>query len=1020
MDEVILIHVGAGRHAKRNVNVLRTLLTVALKSTMKKTTVPLKTNDEADRESSFISPLFKNSFEKLLKVSKMIEENELTNTGYGSSVTRNCQVYCDSSVCALDVDRKKTYQSAVVMNSSKYPIEDALLDMVQGCSEDRKNTLAITPALMRVGKVKPDESLVSESMAKVYEDYRERLQQEEERKSKAESRIDLSQDEDVSDTVGVCVIEPGRCIVAGTSSGGNLFKEPGRIGCAGVVGAGIYTATVADCTACIMCSGNGEDIVQMQLARSVCEYVLAKHEEYSRQQQEQPLLCQLVARYVKHESHKYKLRALDEKYHETLYVGLVGYLEMTEEESSSSRRKLIFYYHTTHTMLFAYKNRHNYDNMLVQRAWTDTKTLAELPYNEHARMIIQMCSIASSSVSILSGLLAFYFLAMIHPKKRVFRYDLILLLIIYDFIKALALLIFPVVSHTSHEQILTSAPFQNVLGWFTCFSIEGADFIILCFAIHIALLIFLPNLKSRFENPQEGGLYPFRVYIYLSSLIIPVIISSAAFAPAQGYISGINWSYLTSLRAVWYFTWIVRYCIVVTVLIIYVSVYIHVMRQYKVVSSKMDLKEFKTPGMMSELLADSIWYKLGKMLLMLVFPDVHISAKLHGRELNTNADVVNLRKLHHKQEENGSSSISEGTAATAATMMNEDIEQGADGGVSGPNSEEHIKELQREVGLDIQRMLHQEAMDRFQLRRIQIMKQMKVIFVYPLAYILLWLFPFIHQCYILQDGGEGWNCYWVFTTAAFFQAFNCTIDTLVFLYRERPWTLTAAKVDPFQRYDYMSWRRAVSFLPGFNLGTTHTTMARCGGSGSSYDGSIDPEKTMEQDQQSDHQEQRTHQQQQQQQQQQSSSLLPLPQNTLSAGIPASSHLFSPPDLIGLNDKMNLEEDISDFVKVDAYGRPYQAQSRNGSSSMDPNDSDLDLRDFLNSALPVNAGPSTSNISKKNPSLAKDKSRTPNRRRSSKFSWKTLSGKTSSGSSRKQSVVSSWSGNNQQQSQQTAA
>lgn len=122
------------------------------------------------------------------------------------------------------------------------------------------------------------------------------------------------------------------------------------------------------------------------------------------------------------------------------------------------------------------------------------------------------------------------------------------------------------------------------------------------------------------------------------------------------------------------------------------------------------------------------------------------------------------------------------------------------------------------MGLDIQRMLHREAMDRFELRRAQIMKQMKVIFVYPVSYLLLWMFPFIHQCYVLKHNGEVTsNTYVWYAMAAFFQAFNCTIDTLVFLYRERPWTLTVACVDPGMRFSYSLWRHWLSFLPGTTL-----------------------------------------------------------------------------------------------------------------------------------------------------------------------------------------------------------
>ncbi|VEU21624.1 DEKNAAC102272 [Brettanomyces naardenensis] len=412
----------------------------------------------------------------------------------------------------------------------------------------------------------------------------------------------------------------------------------------------------------------------------------------------------------------------------------------------------------------------------------------------------------------------------------------------------------------------------------------------------------------------------------------------------------------------------------------------------------MKLEKPESGRLMSELLSDSFWYKLGKMVLMLVFPDVQISAKLHGRELNSEADLENLRHLQdggavvgvqtedYQNPREGSGSTTTTTVQYPASgSTSNDIGSDAES-----TNEEHIKKLQREIGLDIQRMLHREAMDRFQMRRVQIMKQMKVIFVYPLAYIVLWLFPFIHQCYILRDGGNSWNCYWAYTAAAFFQAFNCTVDTLVFLGREKPWTITAAKVDPYQRYSYSRWRRAVSFLPGYELGgapaSSSAPMSKSSGSGSSDGaGTIDPEKGVTEAAQ-----------------QRSSSL---------SGIePRSENITSQAGFNGGYGNFNLnDENVSDFVKVDTNGRPYAAQSRNG-SSVDPNDSDLSLRDFLNSTLPKGdmAGGTEEQPTVSSPqgSPQKEKKRSQEQRRGSKFSWRTFSWKSSSGSSRKQSVASS--------------
>lgn len=310
----------------------------------------------------------------------------------------------------------------------------------------------------------------------------------------------------------------------------------------------------------------------------------------------------------------------------------------------------------------------------------------ERAFDYHRRRAIRITGIVSSSVSIVSGLLSFYFLGMVHPKRRIYRHNLIFMLIIFDFIKALALLLYPAVAEATKESIMESIPFRNVLGWFTCFSIEGGDFIILCFAVHIALLVFFPNLKFKFynhnrlmtSNPQEGGLYPFRIYLYMISIIFPSLISSVGYVSTQGYTSEVNWSFLTTVRPVWYFTWIFRYCIVIIILSMYVGTYVHVTHQYKVVSSKMNLEGGQKHTMLSTLLRDSVWYKLGKFVMMLVFPDVQISAKLHGRALNSKTDMANIRKLHARNDISFNEdpfSNSQGTSSTNNTYSGQEVER---------------------------------------------------------------------------------------------------------------------------------------------------------------------------------------------------------------------------------------------------------------------------------------------------------------------------------------------------------
>lgn len=471
--------------------------------------------------------------------------------------------------------------------------------------------------------------------------------------------------------------------------------------------------------------------------------------------------------------------------------------------------------------------------------------------------IIRICAVSSSCTSLSLGLIGFYSYFMIHPSRRLFRQNLIFLLLSFDFIKALLILIYSTRSLVLGAQPSHESSFVNGIGWLTSFSIEGSDFLILSFAIHITLLIFCSKLKKPKktlskvkqsiykrlnmscnnrkgkENGQldqtssedsssklinnnnnkirEGGLYKYRYIIYVSSILIPGIISSAAFASPKAYSNDIYWAYLTPLSGAWYFSWITRYCIVVIILILYISIYVFVMIQYKTVSKDLKLSENgnqnedendfdnENRGFLSNTFGDSIWFKFGEILLMLIFPDVQIAAKLHGQFLDSNADYENIEKLKSESLFSDDSQ----------TVLNNNLQM---------NRNNEL--LQKEIGFNIQKLFHDEEMNKFKIRRIQIMKQMKVIFVYPLAYMLLWLFPFINQCVVLKDG-KATEKLWSSAPAAFFQAFCCSIDTLVFLYRERPWTLRSKLVDPSGEYNYHKWRYYISWLPGYELGSNN-------------------------------------------------------------------------------------------------------------------------------------------------------------------------------------------------------
>ena len=225
---------------------------------------------------------------------------------------------------------------------------------------------------------------------------------------------------------------------------------------------------------------------------------------------------------------------------------------------------------------------------------------------------IRIVAVVSSSLSSCIGICAIYLLYNYDHRKKLFRHELITFLIICDFIKALILLLYPIILLIDNRAYASPSMIQT-LGWFTQFATEGSDFAIGFFAIHFALLIFKPNWKWRNKKSGniEGGLYKYRQFIWPITLLFPAIMASlafidynvidyvnlstvnivdyndeyaGAFVPRRGgYKPWSAWSYLPA-RPLWYkyvLSWGPRYFLILMIIAIYVSIYIYVLRETK-------------------------------------------------------------------------------------------------------------------------------------------------------------------------------------------------------------------------------------------------------------------------------------------------------------------------------------------------------------------------------------------------------------------------------------------------------
>lgn len=363
----------------------------------------------------------------------------------------------------------------------------------------------------------------------------------------------------------------------------------------------------------------------------------------------------------------------------------------------------------------------------------------------------RLISIISASISIVAGFIGIYFFSAIDYRKRVFRHQLVIFLILHDFIKAIFLLVFPA-TVMANIAAYDDLKFCKASGFFTAFAIEGSDIAILSFAIHVALLVYRPNNRIKRGNHYEGGLYRYRHTVYVVSVLFPIVLAAIPFVSDHGYVPLTNWCYTPS-RPIWYrlaLSWIPRYIIMATIVVIYCCIYRHITKQYS------DVENTLAADYGSRTRRQKFTRTFKNFMRYLLF-----------------------FKLTTKNDKE-SKSI-------------------------------HRSSLQSDIS--------QETLQHFRARRMQAQWQMRAIFIYPASYLLLWIFTTIVHGMDLRFGLSVKPHIWMNGIAAFMQPFNCTVDTAVFLIREKPWKITTIRLDRSQteNYKYPRWRRLISFLPLFSL-----------------------------------------------------------------------------------------------------------------------------------------------------------------------------------------------------------
>lgn len=379
-------------------------------------------------------------------------------------------------------------------------------------------------------------------------------------------------------------------------------------------------------------------------------------------------------------------------------------------------------------------------------------------------------AISSSSISIFFCLAAIYCFLAIDPRRLVFRHHLIAFLLLFDLLKAFILLLYPARVLT-HPTAYANQRFCQVVGFFTTTAIEGADLAILTFALHTLLLIFKPNLSVKVLNSGrvEGGMYKYRYYVYGLSFVIPLFMASLAYI-GVGYQSFVCWCYLPQ-QPVWYrlvLSWVPRYCIIVIIILIYGLIYYYVLKEFKALGGVFTTMQHHNTR-------DS--NVKPSFFSSLKFFFINVKDGIYDKFFVPNSDRF------------GASSSSENSAVDPVTSRTKTVHSLDE----SPNNDQQHQPYNHTNNIMHDPELEAANLANFRKRQKLIERQMKSIFVYPIAYVSVWLFPFILQCTQFNYERTHGAVIWLNYLGAFMQPFNGFVDSMVFFYREEPWKYTIMK-----------------------------------------------------------------------------------------------------------------------------------------------------------------------------------------------------------------------------------
>ncbi|XP_050314263.1 threonine aspartase 1 [Anthonomus grandis grandis] len=235
---------------------------------------------------------------------KVLEDDCLTNSGYGSNLTLDGRVEDEASIMN---GSNLVFGACGVVSQAKNPICLAY-DIYR--RQLTPQALGLAPVSLLVGdgadrhakqaklKIVKNSKLISRKSLRQYKQYKDLLtetvsppcisengqefNEDLEQHNDNEFRFEVLLDSDLSDTVGAVCLDDNGDTASGCSSGGVLLKRPGRLAQSAHYGSGVWAdsedkssrPSMAVCT-----TGSGEQLVKTLLAKTIAEDLIKENNQ---------------------------------------------------------------------------------------------------------------------------------------------------------------------------------------------------------------------------------------------------------------------------------------------------------------------------------------------------------------------------------------------------------------------------------------------------------------------------------------------------------------------------------------------------------------------------------------------------------------------------------------------------------------------------------------------------------------------------------------------------------------------